>query len=101
MSQCTSTFEVDLPILVAFYTQSISSSIKVRETLYFANPFRIKFKVTLNIGVTEVRCQNSVGTASNPKWTMVAYLTTPSGIAKLPPMTKISNLLQCTLSMQR
>ena len=24
------------------------------ETLYFANVFKIKFKVTLNIGVTEV-----------------------------------------------
>ena len=53
MSQCTSTFEVDLPILVAFHTQSIISHIKVRETLYFANLFKIKFKVTLNIGVTE------------------------------------------------
>ena len=45
---------MDLPISVTFYTQSISSSTKVRETLYFANLFRIKFKVTLNIGVTEV-----------------------------------------------
>jgi hypothetical protein len=45
---------VDLPISVVFHTQSISSRIKVRETLYFANPFKIKFKVTLNIGVTEV-----------------------------------------------
>ena len=45
---------MDLPISVAFYTQSISSRIKVREILYFANPFRIKFKVTLNIGVTDV-----------------------------------------------
>ena len=28
-------------------------------TLYFANPFRIKFKVTLNIGVTKVSEQDS------------------------------------------
>ena len=54
MSQHTSTFEADLPISVVFHTQSISSCIKVQETLYFANPFRIKLKVTLNIGVTKV-----------------------------------------------
>ena len=54
MSQCTSAFEMYLPILVTFHTQSISSHIKVWETLYFANLFKIKFKVTLNIGVTKV-----------------------------------------------
>ena len=46
---------MDLPILVTFHTQSINSRIKVQETLYFANPFKIKFKVTfVNIGVSVV-----------------------------------------------
>jgi hypothetical protein len=49
-----STFEVGIPILVAFHTQSLKPHLKVRKTLYLVNPFRIKFKVTLNIGPTEV-----------------------------------------------
>jgi len=46
-----------------FHTQNISSRIKVRETLYFANPFKIKFKVTLNIGVTEVNGHHIIGSS--------------------------------------
>ena len=49
-----STFEVVLPILVAFHTQSLRPHLRVRKTLYLVNPFRIKSKVTLNIGLTEV-----------------------------------------------
>jgi len=49
-----STFEVVLPILVAFHTQSLRPHLRVRKTLYLVNPFRIKFKVTLNIGPAEV-----------------------------------------------
>jgi hypothetical protein len=54
MSQCTPTFKVDLPISVLFHTQSIGSRVKVRKTLYLVNPFKIKFKVTLNIDPTKV-----------------------------------------------
>ena len=50
-----STFEVGIPILVAFHTQSLRPHLKVRKTLYLVNPFRIKFKVTLNIGPAEVQ----------------------------------------------
>ena len=46
-----STFEVVIPILVASHTQP---HLRVRKTLYLVNPFRIKFKVALNIGSAEV-----------------------------------------------
>ena len=49
-----STFEVVIPILVAFHTQSLRPHLRVQKTLYLANLFRIKFKVTLNIGPAEV-----------------------------------------------
>ena len=49
-----STFEVVISILVAIHTQSLRPHLNVRETLYLVNPFRIKFKVTLNIGVPKV-----------------------------------------------
>jgi hypothetical protein len=49
-----STFEGVIPILVAFHTQSLRPHLRVRKTLYLVNPFKIKFKVTLNIGPAEV-----------------------------------------------
>ena len=50
-----STFEVVIPILVAFHAQSLRPHLRVQKTLYLVNPFKIKFKVTLNIGPAEVR----------------------------------------------
>ena len=49
-----STFEVVIFILVAIHTQSLRPHLNVQKTLYLVNLFRIKFEVTLDIGVLEV-----------------------------------------------
>ena len=47
-------FEVVISILVAIHTQSLRPHLNMRKTLYLVNPFKIKFKVTLNSGVLVV-----------------------------------------------
>ena len=45
-----SKFKVDIPILDAFHSQSFGLHLNGANSFNFANPFKIKFKVWLNIG---------------------------------------------------